>query len=91
MPTDRHDDAARVGCPVCMGDGTTPRHGPGAATFRKPCKECKRVAALLRETERKAVLRCHELVAMYGFTRNALPIIRTEYPEHFTKEAPDGA
>ena len=49
MPTDRHDDAARVGCPVCMGDGTTPRHGPGAATFRKPCKECQRVAALLRE------------------------------------------
>ena len=86
MPTDRHDDAARVGCPECK---RTPFVADGQDEF--PCPECKRVAALLRETERKAVLRCHELVAMYGFTRNALPIIRTEYPEHFTKEAPDGA
>ena len=80
--TDRHDDAARVGCPKCHGSGFTSPRGYSTAD-PKPCPECKRVAALLRETERTAVRRCEEIEAIRCFGSNAPSAIRAEYPEHF--------
>jgi len=78
MPTDRHDDAARVGCPECK---RTPFVADGQDEF--PCPECKRVAALLRETERTAVRRCYGLAAVSDYKHAPWDRIRAEYPEHF--------
>ena len=73
--TDRHDDAAREF--IVWFEEQIDHPMP----YRAQSEE--KIAALLRETERKAVRRCEEIEAIRCFGSNAPSAIRSEYPEHF--------
>ena len=81
--TDRHDDAARD-IRLLVTDWVNNPYDQGSAWMDG------KIAALLRETERKAVRRCEEIEAIRCFGSNAPSAIRAEYPEHF-EEGDDDA